>query len=76
MLAVGGLSRAQLLVKLAQIYRGTHLKDGAARTARGRVIEALGPPGVRLEVDGEPLGTLPARVEILEGALSLLAPAP
>ncbi len=73
---VGGLSRAQLLVKLTQLYRGTHLKDGAARTARGRVFEALGPPSVRVEVDGEPLGSLPARVEILEGALSLLAPAP
>ena len=75
-LAVGGLSKRQLLVKLAQIYRGTHLEDGMARTARGRVIEALGPPDVRVEIDGEPLGTLPARVEILEGALSLLAPAP
>jgi YegS/Rv2252/BmrU family lipid kinase len=74
--AVGGLTRVQLLVKLAQIYRGTHLKDGAARIARGRVIEALGPTSVRVEVDGEPLGSLPARVEVLEGALSLLAPAP
>ncbi len=75
-LALGELSRARLLLKLVQIYRGRHLEDGAARTARGRVIEALGPSSVRLEVDGEPLGTLPARVEILEGALSLLAPAP
>jgi len=74
--AVGGLSKAQLLVKLLQIYRGTHLKDGTVRTFRGRVIEALGPSSVRLEVDGEPLGALPARIEILEGALSLLAPAP
>jgi len=74
--ALSGISKSQLLVKLFQLYRGTHLKDGLVRTFRGRVIEALGPPGVCLEVDGEPLGTLPARIEILEGALSLLAPAP
>src|SRR5262245_55441517 len=74
--AVGGLSKAQLLVKLAQIYRGTHLADGASRIGRGRVFEALGPPSVRVEVDGESLGSLPLRVEILEGALSLFAPAP
>jgi YegS/Rv2252/BmrU family lipid kinase len=73
---VAGLSKAQLLTRLYGIYRGTHLKDPAVRSYRGRVIEALGPPEVRLEVDGEPLGALPVRIEVLEGALSLLAPAP
>ena len=73
---VSGLSKAQLLAKLYGIYRGTHLKDPAVRSYRGRVIEALGPPAVRIEVDGEPLGALPVRIEVLEGALSLLAPAP
>jgi diacylglycerol kinase (ATP) len=73
---VAGLSKAQLLAKLYSIYRGTHLKDPAVRSYRGRVIEALGPPAVRLEVDGEPLGALPVRIEVLEGALSMLAPSP
>ncbi|HEY8152687.1 MAG TPA: diacylglycerol kinase family protein [Myxococcota bacterium] len=73
---VAGLSRAQLLAKLYSIYRGTHLKDPAVQSFRGRVIEALGPAAVRLEIDGEPLGSLPARIEVLEGALSMLAPAP
>jgi YegS/Rv2252/BmrU family lipid kinase len=73
---VAGLSKAHLLAKLYSIYRGTHLKDSGVRSFRGRVIEAQGPPAVRLEIDGEPLGSLPARIEVLEGALSLLAPAP
>jgi diacylglycerol kinase family enzyme len=30
---------------------------------------------VPLEVDGEPLGTLPLRVEVLPGALSMIGPA-
>ena len=73
---VAGLSKLQLLARLYGIYRGTHLNDPSVRSFRGRVIEAIGPPAVRLEIDGEPLGALPARIEILEGALSLLAPAP
>jgi diacylglycerol kinase family enzyme len=44
---------------------------------RGRVIEADAPAGrVPIELDGEPLGTLPARYEVLPGALTFLAPAP
>jgi YegS/Rv2252/BmrU family lipid kinase len=73
---VAGLSKAQLLTKLVRIYRGTHLADPAVESFRGRVIEAQGASEVRLEVDGEPVGCLPVRIEVLEGALSLLAPAP
>jgi YegS/Rv2252/BmrU family lipid kinase len=73
---VTGLSQAQLARKLRLIYGGSHLSDPAVSSFRGRVIEAFGPPAVRLEVDGEPLGALPARIEVVEGALSVLAPAP
>ncbi len=74
--AVRGLGRAQLLRRLPLLYRGTHLADPAVRTWRGRVVEAL-PQGapVPLELDGEPLGRLPARFEILPAALMLIGPA-
>jgi YegS/Rv2252/BmrU family lipid kinase len=72
---VAGLSRPRLLAKLPKIYRGTHLREAAVRHHRGRVIEALAEPGlVRLELDGEPIGTLPARCEVLPGALSVIGP--
>lgn len=70
----------ELLAKLPKIYRGTHLADSATRWQRGRVIEASAEPagagaeGVRVELDGEPLGTLPARVEVLPGALAVVGP--
>jgi len=53
-----------------------HLRDPAVRVHRGRVLEAeaLG-PRVPIELDGEPLGFLPARFEVLPGALSLVGPA-
>lgn len=70
------LGRARLLLRLPSLYRGTHLAVPGVRWTRGRRVEAEAEPGtVRLEVDGEPLGTLPARIEVVPGALSLLGPA-
>jgi diacylglycerol kinase family enzyme len=65
----------KLILKLPLIYAGTHLSDPAAVAHRGRVIEAVAEPGVvKLELDGEPLGTLPARYEVLPGALRVFGP--
>ena len=74
--AVSGLGRVQLLRRLPLLYRGTHLADPAVRAWRGRSVEALplGEP-VPLELDGEPLGRLPARFEMLPAALMLIGPA-
>jgi YegS/Rv2252/BmrU family lipid kinase len=73
---VSELSRAGLLRRLPTIYRGTHLRDAAVLAGRGSVVEADAEPGsVPLEIDGEPLGTLPARIDVLPGALVLLGPA-
>lgn len=70
------LSRPRLVAKLATIYRGTHLDDPAVAHFRGRLLEAEAAAGeVPIEVDGDPLGCLPARVEIVPGAVSLLCPA-
>jgi diacylglycerol kinase family enzyme len=42
---------------------------------RGRRIEADAAPGaVLLELDGEPVGALPAQIELLPGALSVIGP--
>jgi diacylglycerol kinase family enzyme len=42
--------------------------------ARGRRVEANAEPGrVWIELDGEPLGTLPATIEILPGAVQFVS---
>jgi YegS/Rv2252/BmrU family lipid kinase len=72
---VRALSRPALLAKLRKIYSGAHLGDPAVHWLRGRVIEADAEPGrVPLELDGEPLGSLPARIEVLPAALRVVAP--
>ena len=76
LVAVGALGRAQLLRKLPLIYRGAHLGDAAVRSWRGRVVEAEALDGpVPVELDGEPLGRLPARFELVPAALMLIGPA-
>jgi diacylglycerol kinase (ATP) len=74
---VSDLSKAQLVRKLPKIYRGTHIDDAAVSFHRARSIAADSAPGeVMIEFDGEPLGTLPARYEVLPGALSIVGPMP
>ena len=55
------------------IYRGTHMTRAGIRHYRGRVIEARPTRGGEslLDVDGEQLGALPVRIELLPQHLSL-----
>jgi YegS/Rv2252/BmrU family lipid kinase len=63
--------RTRLLSQIPSIYRGDHLDLPEVSVARGARIEAEAEPGeVWVELDGEPLGTLPARFEVLPGALA------
>jgi diacylglycerol kinase (ATP) len=70
---VPGFSKLRLLAELPRIYRGSHLGVSGVLSLRGRVLEAepLGAEAPWVEIDGEPLGRLPARFEILPGALTL-----
>ncbi len=73
---ISDLSIPRLVMKLPRIYAGTHVGDPAVAFHRGDVIEAIAEPGrVKLELDGEPLGTLPARIEVMPSALTILVPA-
>jgi diacylglycerol kinase family enzyme len=61
-----------------QVYSGAHLKTKGVSTRRARVVEAEAvAPGdkVEFDVDGEHLGRLPARFEIVPQALWLVVPA-
>jgi YegS/Rv2252/BmrU family lipid kinase len=65
-------SRLRLLRELPRIYRGTHLGVEGVIHAKGRRLEARAASGAaRIEIDGEPLGSAPAEVELLPGALRL-----
>lgn len=58
----------------ASIYRGKHLSRKGVRHYQGRVLEArpTRPEQSLVDVDGEQLGELPLRAEVLPGHLRLL----
>jgi YegS/Rv2252/BmrU family lipid kinase len=69
---VEGLSRWRSLTSFPSLYRGSHVEKPGVTVLQGRRVEAesLGGP-VWLDVDGEALGTLPATVELIPGAIRL-----
>jgi YegS/Rv2252/BmrU family lipid kinase len=63
----------KLIADLRHLYGGAHVGRGSVRGVRGRRIEAEAPTDtVWLEIDGEPLGTLPATIDVLPGAVLFL----
>lgn len=76
---IEGRPKPWLLRRLPKLYTGSHLREEGVHATRGRVVEidpVAGAPPLRIEIDGEPLGALPMRVEALPGALTLVGVAP
>jgi YegS/Rv2252/BmrU family lipid kinase len=72
LIVVEGASKVRLLSRLPSIYRGRHLAEEGVSSYRGQRLEAeTEGTAVWLDVDGEPLGTLPAAIEVLPGAITL-----
>jgi YegS/Rv2252/BmrU family lipid kinase len=72
LVTVGDLGRLEVLAKIHRIYSGNHLSMKEVRSVRCRRLQLApaDPKGdIPLEIDGETPGRLPARFEILEGAL-------
>lgn len=76
-IAMGDFGFGDLLTSGRRIYKGTHLSMDKVTARRAKVIEAEGidPSAViELDIDGESPGRLPARFEVLPGALWMVAP--
>ena len=77
-IVAGALSRRGVLRTFPKLYKGTHMSHPQVSMERGRVIviepePALGqlpPPAM---ADGEPVGPLPLRCEVVPGAVRILA---
>jgi YegS/Rv2252/BmrU family lipid kinase len=75
--AMGDFGFGDLLKSGRRLYKGTHLSMDKVTTRRARIVEAEPvEPGavVELDVDGECPGRLPARFELLPGALWMVVP--
>jgi YegS/Rv2252/BmrU family lipid kinase len=74
--ALGDLGLWDLVRHGRKIYSGTHLRLDKVSQRRARVVRAepLGREPIRMDVDGETPGVLPATFRILPGALRLIVP--
>jgi diacylglycerol kinase (ATP) len=76
-IALGDLGFGDVLKSGRRLYKGTHLAMDKVTSRRAKVVEAepIDPAGVvELDVDGEAPGRLPARFEVLPGALWVVVP--
>lgn len=76
-IAIGDLGLREILTSAPRLYKGTHLSLDKVTARRARVVEAEGidPKAViELDVDGENLGKLPARFEVVPAALWMVVP--
>ena len=75
--SMGDLTFGDLLTSGRRLYSGTHLEMEKVSSRRARIVEAEPvEPGavIELDIDGESPGILPARFEIVPGALWMVCP--
>jgi diacylglycerol kinase family enzyme len=70
----GNLTKWELATLSRTIYDGAHIYDPKVITRRGKVVTANSEVDVFLDVDGEPLGRLPATFQIVPQVLEVLSP--
>ncbi len=78
-IALGDFTFGDLLKSGRRLYKGTHLAMDKVTTRRARTVDAepIEPGGiVELDIDGEPLGILPARFEVVPAALWMVCRGP
>ena len=73
---VEAVSKLTLLYNLTQIFSGRHVRCPAVTLLRAKCLTVDADPPQPLLIDGEVLGTTPATIKLLPGALPFLVPAP
>ncbi|MFC1872999.1 diacylglycerol/lipid kinase family protein [Chloroflexota bacterium] len=71
LLIIDDISRPDLVKSLPRIYRGTHLSHPKVRLIHVKEVEAASVHPLAFQVDGELLGTLPVRIKLIPGALTV-----
>ena len=76
-ITIGDLGALKILTNTHKLYRGTHLELEQVFGSRAKIIEARPAADndeVAIEIDGELAGRLPAKYEIVPGALRVRCP--
>ncbi|HKI92773.1 MAG TPA: diacylglycerol kinase family protein [Gaiellaceae bacterium] len=72
---IGDITKRDFVTTSPKIYRGTYLKHPKVELLRSRTVSVDADEHLPIELDGEQVGTTPARFEIVPGALRVRVPA-
>jgi YegS/Rv2252/BmrU family lipid kinase len=73
-LMIGDVTKLDFATTAPKLYRGKHIGHPKIDVARARVVMIDGAETLPIELDGEQVGTTPARFEIVPGALRVRVP--
>ncbi len=72
---IGDVTKWDFVTTAPKIYRGTYLAHPKVDLVRSRTVAVDAPERLPIELDGEQVGTTPARFEIVPAALRVRVPA-
>jgi diacylglycerol kinase (ATP) len=72
---IGDITKRDFVTTAPKIYKGTYLQHPKVELLRSRSVAVDAPERLPIEVDGEQVGTTPARFEIVPAALRVRVPA-
>jgi diacylglycerol kinase family enzyme len=68
---IGDVTKVDFLTTAPKLYSGRYLSHPKVELLRGSAVTVEAAEPLPLEVDGEPVGTTPARFEVVRSALRL-----
>jgi YegS/Rv2252/BmrU family lipid kinase len=71
-IVIGDVSKTDVLTNIGRLYRGTLAAHPKVKTFRARTLELSSEEEVLIDLDGELVGRLPARFEVLPQKLSVI----
>ena len=72
LVVIGDVSKLEVLTNITRLYRGTIAGHPKVKTFRARSIELTSEEEVLIDLDGELVGRLPARFQILPQKLQVI----
>jgi YegS/Rv2252/BmrU family lipid kinase len=74
--AIGRASKLTFLARLPKVFKGTHLEVENVTVLKGTEIEVDADRPFTIYADGDPIGTVPAKVTVSQGCLGVMVPRP
>jgi diacylglycerol kinase family enzyme len=71
---IGDITKLDFVTTSPKLYSGAYLSHPKVELLRSPTVSITATEPLPLEVDGEPIGTTPARFEIVPSALRLRVP--